>query len=328
MNTQRGLHAPDEASIAIIGMQGRFPGAGSVDALWQNLMAGHEAVTTLTPEQMEGAAVPPDLQALPNYVNKATILEDVDKFDAEFFGFSPRDAELTDPQHRLFLECAWHSLEDAGYVPGQTGGDIGVFGGCELSGYLYLINRNLDRLGILDGMQLMITNDKDYMATQVAYKLNLTGPAITVQTSCSTSLVATCLACQSLLEGSCDMALAGGVTVKVPQRRGYLFAAGGILSPDGHCRPFDAAAQGTIVGSGVGLVVLKRLDRALRDGDRIRAVIRGFGHNNDGANKVSYAAPSAEGQARAIAATYDMAGIDPRSVSYVEAHGTATMLGD
>lgn len=328
MNTQRISVAPDNESVAIIGMQGRFPGADSVDALWQNLMAGRDAVTALTPEQMEGAQVPRELHALPNYVNKATLLDDVDKFDAEFFGFSPRDAELTDPQHRLFLECAWHSLEDAGYVPDQYKGDIGVFGGCELSGYLYLINRNLDRLGFMDGMQLMITNDKDYMATQVAYKLNLTGPAITVQTSCSTSLVATCLACQSLLENSCDIALAGGVTVKVPQRRGYLFAAGGILSPDGHCRPFDAAAQGTIVGSGVGLVVLKRLDRAIRDGDRIRAVIRGFGHNNDGSNKVSYAAPSAVGQARAIETAFDMAGISPRSVGYVEAHGTATMLGD
>lgn len=328
MNTQRTSIAPDKNSIAIIGMQGRFPGAATVDELWQNLMAGREAVTTLTAEQMEGASVPKDIHELPNYVNKATLLEDVDKFDAEFFGFSPRDAELTDPQHRLFLECAWHSLEDAGYVPNRYKGDIGVFGGCELSGYLYLINRNLDRLGFLDGMQLMITNDKDYMATQVAYKLNLTGPAITVQTSCSTSLVATCLACQSLLEESCDIALAGGVTVKVPQRRGYLFAAGGILSPDGQCRPFDAAAQGTIVGSGVGLVVLKRLDKAIRDGDRIRAVIRGFGHNNDGANKVSYAAPSAEGQARAIETAFEMAGIAPRSVGYIEAHGTATMLGD
>ncbi len=328
MNTQRTSIAPDEASIAIIGMQGRFPGAASVDELWQNLLAGREAVTTLSPEQMEGAQVPKELHELPNYVNKATLLDDVDKFDAEFFGFSPRDAELTDPQHRLFLECAWHALEDAGYVPDRYKGDIGVFGGCELSGYLYLINRNLDRLGFLDGMQLMITNDKDYMATQVAYKLNLTGPAITVQTSCSTSLVATCLACQNLLEESCDIALAGGVTVKVPQRRGYLFAAGGILSPDGQCRPFDAAAQGTIVGSGVGLVVLKRLDKALRDGDRIRAVIRGFGHNNDGSNKVSYAAPSAEGQARAIETAFQMAGIPPRSIGYVEAHGTATMLGD
>ena len=194
MNTQRTSIAPDEASIAIIGMQGRFPGANCVDELWQNLMAGREAITTLTPEQMEGAKVPKDVHELANYVNKATILEDVDKFDAEFFGFSPRDAELTDPQHRLFLECAWHSLEDAGCVPGTYKGDIGVFGGCELSGYLYLINRNLDRLGFLDGMQLMITNDKDYMATQVAYKLNLTGPAITVHTSCSTSLVAICLA--------------------------------------------------------------------------------------------------------------------------------------
>ncbi|MEX0367047.1 MAG: SDR family NAD(P)-dependent oxidoreductase [Ruegeria sp.] len=328
MNKARISNRPDSGAIAIIGMQGRFPGAADVEALWTNLKNGVEAVSTLTEEQMEGAGVPKDVYSLPNYVKAATILDDVDKFDAEFFGFSPRDAELTDPQHRLFLECAWHSLEDAGYVPGSYQGDIGVFGGCELSGYLYLINRNLDRLGFLDGMQLMITNDKDYMATQVAYKLNLTGPAITVQTSCSTSLVAICLACQSLIEGSCDIALAGGVTVKVPQRRGYLFTPGGILSPDGHCRPFDAAAQGTIVGSGVGLVVLKRLDAALRDGDRIRAVIRGFGHNNDGANKVSYAAPSAEGQARAIETAYDMAGVEPRSVGYIEAHGTATMLGD
>ncbi len=328
MNKESVSSKPGNASIAIIGMQGRFPGAPDVDTLWDNLKKGVESVSILTEEQIEGAGVPSDVYTLPNYVKAATILDDVDKFDAEFFGFSPRDAELTDPQHRLFLECAWHSLEDAGYVPDTYDGDIGVFGGCELSGYLYLINRNLDRLGFLDGMQLMITNDKDYMATQVAYKLNLTGPAITVQTSCSTSLVAICLACQSLMEGSCDIALAGGVTVKVPQRKGYLYTAGGILSPDGHCRPFDAAAQGTIVGSGVGLVVLKRLDEALQDGDRVRAVIRGFGHNNDGSRKVSYAAPSAEGQARAIESAYEMARIEPRSIGYVEAHGTATMLGD
>lgn len=252
----------------------------------------------------------------------------MDQFDAEFFGFSARDAALTDPQQRLFLETAWEALEDAGYDPTTFPGAIGVFGGCELSGYLYQLYQNIDALGYLDGMQLMVTNDKDHLCTQVSYRLNLRGPSVACQTTCSTSLVAVALACESLHVGRCDIALAGGVTVRVPQRGGYFYTAGSILSPDGHCRPFDANSQGTIVGSGVGLVVLKRLGSALADGDNVRAVILGIGLNNDGSDKVGYTAPSFRGQAAAIRAAHAMAGVSPESIGYVEAHGTGTILGD
>ena len=225
---------------------------------------------------------------------------EVDQFDAEFFGFSARDAALTDPQHRLFLETTWEALEDAGYDPATHSGLIGLFGGCELSTYLYQLFLNRENLGYLDGMQLMVTNDKDHLCTQVSYRLDLRGPSVVVQTTCSTSLVAVALACESLHARRCDVALAGGVTVRVPQRGGYFYTPGSILSPDGHCRPFDADAQGTIVGSGVGLVVLRRLEDALADGDNVRAVILGAGLNNDGSDKAGYTAPSFRGQAAAI----------------------------
>ena len=263
-----------------------------------------------------------------SYVNASPVLEAVDLFDAEFFGYSARDASLTDPQHRLFLETAWEALEDAGYEPANFPGPIGVFGGCEMSTYLYQLSQNADALKYVDGMQLMVTNDKDHLCTQVAYRLNLRGPSVTVQTTCSTSLVAVSLACESLQSGTCEMALAGGVTVRVPQRGGYFYTAGSILSPDGHCRPFDANAQGTIVGSGVGIVVLKRLADALASRDQIRAVIRGTGVNNDGNDKVGYTAPSFRGQAAAIRAAHAMSGVAPDSIGYVEAHGTGTILGD
>ncbi|HVO41660.1 MAG TPA: SDR family NAD(P)-dependent oxidoreductase, partial [Aggregatilineales bacterium] len=318
---------PDQL-IAVIGLHGRFPAANDPDQLWRNLANGVESITSLSEEEMRAVGVPEKIFRLPGYVSAASILDDVDKFDAAFFGFSARDAELTDPQHRLFMECAWQALENAGYDPDTYPGAIALYGGCEMSGYLYQIHLNVEVLGAIDGMQLMVTNDKDHLTTHTAYKLNLRGPTATVQTTCSTSLVAVSLACQNLLEGRADMALAGGVTVKVPQRRGYYYMPGGILSPDGHCRPFDASAQGTIVGSGVGLVVLKRLSDALADGDQIRAVIRGFGVNNDGSAKVGYTAPSVQGQVRAIKMALDMAQINPETIGYVEAHGTATMLGD
>ena len=314
--------------IAIIGMRGRFPGADDIDQFWHNLAAGVESISVLSPEQMRAAGVPDHVTRLPGYVNAAPVLEAIDQFDAEFFGFSARDASLTDPQQRLFLETAWEALEDAGYNPYTYPGAIGMFGGCELSSYLYQLYKNIDSLGYLDGMQLMITNDKDYLCTQVSYRLNLRGPSITVQTACSTSLVAIGLACESLQARGCDMALAGGVTVRVPQRGGYYYTAGSILSPDGHCRPFDANAQGTIVGSGVGLVVLKRLEDALKDGDNVRAVILGVGVNNDGSDKVGYTAPGFRGQVAAIRAAQAMAGVSAETIGYVEAHGTGTILGD
>lgn len=314
--------------VAIVGMAGRFPGANNVEELWTNLANGVESITILTQEEMRAAGIPESISKLPGYVNAAPLLDGVDRFDAQFFGFSARDAALTDPQHRLFLETAWQALEDAGYDPARFPGAIGVFGGCELSSYLGHLYQNLDSLKYIDGMQLMVTNDKDHLCTQVSYRLNLRGPSVVVQTTCSTSLVAVALACESLEDGRCDMALAGGVTVKVPQKGGYFYSAGSILSPDGHCRPFDANSQGTIVGSGVGLVVLKRLREAIADRDNIRGVILGIGINNDGNDKVGYTAPSKRGQAAAIRAALRSAGVQAESIGYIEAHGTGTILGD
>jgi phthiocerol/phenolphthiocerol synthesis type-I polyketide synthase E len=325
---RRGRSGPGAEPIAIIGMSGRVPGAEDLDQFWHNLAGGVESITTLSAEDMHATGVPEAVTSLPGYVNAAPLLGDVDRFDAAFFGFSARDAALTDPQHRLFLETAWAALEDAGYDPGAYPGSIGVFGGCEMSTYLYQLSQNPDTLGYIDGMQLMVTNDKDHLCTQVSYRLDLRGPSVVVQTTCSTSLVAVAMACESLQSGRSDLALAGGVTVRVPQRGGYLYVAGSILSPDGHCRPFDASAQGTIVGSGVGLVVLKRLDDALADGDSIRATILGFGVNNDGSDKVGYTAPAFKGQVAAITSAYRMADVSPESIGYVEAHGTGTILGD
>ena len=325
-------HAGEPAStaepIAIIGMRGRFPGANDLDQFWNNLAEGVESISILSQEEIKAAGIPEQISRLPGYVNASPVLDGVDQFDAQFFGFSARDATLTDPQHRLFLETAWEALEDAGYDPAQVSGPIGVFGGSELSTYLYHLYQNLEALKYVDGMQLMVTNDKDHLCTQVSYRLNLRGPSVVVQTTCSTSLVAVSLACESLQARRCDMALAGGVTVRVPQRAGYFYVPGSILSPDGHCRPFDANAQGTIVGSGVGLIVLKRLADALHDCDNIRAVILGAGLNNDGSDKVGYTAPSTRGQAAAIRAAHAMAGVSAESFGYIEAHGTGTILGD
>lgn len=318
----------DHEPIAIIGMRGRFPGANNLDQFWKNIAEGVESIAILTPEEMRASGIPDEIARLPGYVNASPVLDGVDLFDAQFFGFSARDASLTDPQHRLFLETAWDALEDAGYDSMKYSGAIGVFGGCELSTYLYNLYKNIDSLGYIDGMQLMVTNDKDHLCTQVSYRLNLRGPSIAVQTTCSTSLVAVSLACESLQQHRCDMALAGGVTVRVPQRGGYFYSAGSILSPDGHCRPFDANAQGTIVGSGVGIVVLKRLADALADGDNVRAVVIGAGLNNDGNEKVGYTAPSFRGQAEAIRAAHATAGVSAESIGYIEAHGTGTILGD
>nr|UXE45871.1 2-methoxy-6-polyprenyl-1,4-benzoquinol methylase, mitochondrial [uncultured bacterium] len=324
-----GQPAPGKIEpIAIIGMRGRFPGADDLDRYWDNLAAGVESIAILADEDVRAAGVPDEVAGLPGYVKASPVLGRVDEFDAEFFGFSARDASLTDPQHRLFLETSWEALEDSGYDPAAYSGAIGVFGGCEQSTYLYQLYLNRESLGYIDGMQLMVTNDKDHLCTQVSYRLNLRGPSVVVQTTCSTSLVAVSMACESLQAKRCDMALAGGVTVRVPQRGGYFYTPGSILSPDGHCRPFDAEAQGTIVGSGVGVVVLKRLSRALADGDNIRAVILGLGINNDGSDKAGYTAPSFQGQASAIRAAQASAGISPESIGYVEAHGTGTILGD
>jgi acyl transferase domain-containing protein len=315
--------------IAIVGMAARFPDASSVEQFGKNLCAGKESVTTFTDEQLLGAGVQPKLVQSPNYVKAAVLLGDVELFDAELFGFNPRDAELTDPQHRVFLECAWEALEDAGYDPDRTQLRIGVFAGAGRNSY-FLNNMvsNPQALASLHLLQRSIATENDYLATRVSYKLNLKGPGLTIQTACSTSLVATHIACQSLLNGECDMALAGGVSVTVPQVAGYLYEQGSTFSSDGRCRAFDASAQGMMPGSGGGVIILKRLSDALADGDTIRAIICGSAINNDGAAKVGYTAPSVEGQASVIADALSYAGVSADDISYVEAHGTGTSLGD
>jgi amino acid adenylation domain-containing protein len=315
--------------IAVIGLAGRFPGAETIEAFWNNLVEGVESIRVFTREEMEAAGVEPALLDHPHYVNAGGHLENADMFDSGFFGFYPREADILDPQHRIFLEVAWEAIERAGYNPDAYNEPIGLFAGMSMGAYIYFnLMRNRAIRETVQPYQLPLSSDKDFLTTRVSYKLNLKGPSVDVQTACSTSLVAVHLACQSLLNYECDMALAGGVSVRVPQKSGYLYQEGGILSPDGHCRPFSADARGTVGGEGAGVVVLKRLEDALRDGDTIYAVIKGTSINNDGAGKVGYTAPSVDGQARAIANAQVLAGVDPASVSYIEAHGTGTMLGD
>jgi non-ribosomal peptide synthase protein (TIGR01720 family) len=317
--------------IAIIGMSGRFPGAPDLDTFWKNLCDGVESITFFSNDELvRSISTPPDPD-IPTYVKAGPILEDVETFDAAFFGYTPRDAEIIDPQHRLFLECAWEALENAGYDSERYKGWIAVYGGVGLPSYLLnnLYQNNEVRALIAAGsLQVTTANNVDYLATRVSYKLNLKGPSITLQTACSTSLVAIHLACQGLMSYQSDMALAGGVSVRVPQKDGYWYQEGGILSPDGHCRSFDARARGTVFGSGAGMVVLKRLSDALADGDQIHAIIRGSAINNDGSLKVGFTAPGMEGQIAAIAMAQGIAGVDPESISYIEAHGTATSVGD
>jgi acyl transferase domain-containing protein len=315
--------------IAIIGMAGRFPGAPDIDTFWENLRNGVESVSFFSEEELIAAGCDPRLVSDPAYVKARPILpvEDVEMFDALFFGYSPREAELTDPQHRLFLESAWQALELAGYNPADYAGLIGVFGGSNISTYMMSLLNNPDA-ALGDDYQMVIGNDKDSLTTSVSYKMNLKGPSFAVQTFCSTSLVAVHLACQSLLHGECDLALAGGVSIRVPVKAGHLYEEGGMESPDGHCRTFDAQAKGSMFGDGVGIVVLKRLSEALADGDLVHAVIKGSAVNNDGSLKVSYTAPSIVGQSEVVTMALEAAGISPESISYVEAHGTATELGD
>jgi amino acid adenylation domain-containing protein len=316
--------------IAIIGAVGRFPGASDLGQFWANLTAGVESVSVLTDAQLtESGFDPRQLRADPRYVPVRGIIERAEWFDAAFFGFTPREAQLTDPQHRLFLEAAWEALESAGCDPARSKGAIGVFAGCGNNTWARrYFARDLDDLESGEWLESAIGNEKDYVATRVAYKLNLRGPAVNVNTACSTSLVAVCQACQALWTYQCDVALAGGVNVSFPQGRGYYHDDEGISSPDGHTRAFDVDARGTVFSNGLGVVVLKRLGEALEDGDEILAVIRGAAINNDGSGKASFTAPSADGQADVVALAQAMAGVSPDSVSYVETHGTATPIGD
>lgn len=315
--------------VAIIGMAGRFPGTPTVDALWDNIRNGTEAITFFTDDELLAAGVDPAMLDLPNYVKASGALDDVDHFDAEFFGFTAREAESMDPQQRLFLEVCWHALEHAGYGGPDRGGRVGVFAGGGPVSYLWTnVLPALEPLGLFDDVQGRLRNDKDFLTTWVSYKLGLEGPSVAVQTACSTSLVAVHLACESLSTGSCDMALAGGVSIALPHGVGYLHQRGGVTSPDGHCRPFDQAAQGFVMGSGAAAVVLKRLDDAVRDGDEITAVVKGSAINNDGSVKAGFTAPSVDGQARAVATAWRRAGLEPSAAGYIEAHGTGTAIGD
>ena len=320
--------------VAIIGMAGRFPGARSVAEFWRNQLEGIESISHFRLEDLEvsnEAGVGND----PRYIRARSVLDDVDLFDADFFGIHPREAELMDPQQRLFLECCWQAIEDAGYVPDTYPGQIGIYAGSSV--WSYFLTQLCTAPGFIEkftsGYQVsnyfeMMGNSLDFLSTRVSYKLNLRGPSFTMASACSTSLLAVTQACQSLLTYQSDMALAGGVSITFPQKRGYYYQDGGMVSSDGHVRAFDADAQGTVFGSGLGVVLLKRLDEAIRDGDQIYAVIRGFAVNNDGAAKVGYTAPSVEGQASVIAMAQEAAGVKPESIGYIEAHGTGTPLGD
>ncbi|BAY34384.1 beta-ketoacyl synthase [Nostoc carneum NIES-2107] len=316
------------SEIAIIGLSGRFPGAKNIEEFWQNLQAGRETITFFTNEELIDSGIDPVLVDHPKYVKARGVLADAEFFDASFFGFTPREAEITDPQHRLFLECAWSALENSGYNPESYSGTIGVYAGSGLSGYLFNVYTNENIRNSVDFHQITIGGDKDYLSTRVSYKFNLQGPSYTVQTACSTSLVAVHLGCQSLLNGECDMALAGGVSISALRKHGYFYKEGGIGSPDGHCRAFDAKAQGTVGGEGMGVVVLKRLEDAIADRDTIYAVIKGSAINNDGSQKVSFTAPSINTQAQVIKTAQAVAEVAPETITYIEAHGTGTSLGD
>jgi acyl transferase domain-containing protein len=317
------------SSIAIIGIAGRFPGAPDISAFWDNLSRGVESIQSFTPEELLESGIDPELSNDSHYVKASGILADPDMFDAAFFGYNPREAQIIDPQQRVFLECAWEALETAGYDSGNFEGSIGAFAGSGMN--TYLLSNILGNNSVIDAVgsyQTLLSSDKDFLTTRVSYKLNLKGPSIAIQTACSTSLVAVVSAYHALLTYQCDMALAGGVSISFPQKTGYLYQEGMIVSPDGHCRAFDAAAKGTVPGEGLGVVVLRRLQDALEAGDNILAVIRGAAINNDGAGKVGFSAPSVEGQTEVIATAQAVAGVPAETISYVEAHGTGTSLGD
>jgi acyl transferase domain-containing protein len=322
--------ASDGADIAIVGMAAHLPGARGVSEYWRMLRDGRRAIRRLEDDELIAAGVPLQTIRRPDYVPFAAPLDGFEMFDAEFFGFGPKEAAILDPQHRRFLEVAWEAIEDAGHMPEHFPGPIGVFAGCGMGSYFYFnlcSNRDLvDDVGMF--LLRHTGNDKDFLTTRLSHILDLKGPSLGLQTACSTSLVAVHYAAQSLLNGECDMALAGGVTIELPQNRGYVYKEGEILSPDGECHAFDHRAQGTVFGSGAGVVVLRRLSDALADGDHIWGVIKGSAVNNDGAAKAGYLAPSVDGQAAAIAEAQAVAGVTADTVDYIECHGTGTYLGD
>ncbi|MEZ5798317.1 MAG: SDR family NAD(P)-dependent oxidoreductase [Paracoccaceae bacterium] len=330
MTAGRDFPGVAETDIAIVGMAAHLPGAADIGAYWRNLVAGVESIRALSEAELLAAGESPGRMRRPNYVPAAAVLEGFKDFDAEFFGFSPKEAAILDPQHRNFLEVAWEALENAGHPPEAFRGAIGVYAGCGMGSYFYFnlcSNRDLvDQTGMF--LLRHTGNDKDFLATRVSHIFDLKGPSVNVQTACSTSLVAVHYAAQALLNGECDMALAGGVTIEMPHGRGYLHEEGEILSPDGHCHAFDHRAEGTVFGSGAGCVVLRRARDAIRDGDHIWAILKGSAVNNDGAAKAGYLAPSVDGQAACIAEAQMIADVTADTVSYVECHGTGTYLGD
>ncbi len=324
------LSQVSDADIAVVGMSVRFPAAPNVDKYYQLLRDGEEALRPLSDEDLLASGEDPSLLQDPNYVKAGMVLDGFDEWDAGFFNFSPKDAAIMDPQHRVFLECSWEAMEHAGHPPSRFPGAIGVFAGSGMNTYMmYNVMTNPQLVKSVGFFLLRHTgNDKDFLTTRVSYQFDLKGPSVNVQTACSTSLVAIHQGAQSLLLGECDMAIAGGVTIETPHGRGYLYQDGEILSPDGHCRAFDAKSKGTIFGSGAGVVILRRLRDALEDGDTVHAVIRGSAINNDGAGKVGYLAPSVEGHAAAISEALSVADVDAGDVGYVECHGTGTPVGD
>jgi amino acid adenylation domain-containing protein len=331
---KRDSFARPTEGIAIVGLAGRFPGAADVAEFWRNLCDGVESISRFNPSELEDTFAD-DVRRSGDFVAARSVLDDSDLFDAPFFGMHAREADLTDPQHRILLECAWNALEDAGYDPGTFAGAIGVVAGCSISSY-FLRNVLQDGDSIakftsdyqVGSYPELLGSGHDFVATRIAYKLNLRGPAMTVQSACSTSLLAVAQAAQALMLGQADIMLAGAASITYPQKRGALHQDGGMVAADGYCRTFDAKSSGTVFGSGAGVIALKRLEDARADGDTIYAVIRGFGINNDGSAKIGYTAPSAAGQSAAIAAAHAMAGFEPESIGYVECHGTATPLGD
>lgn len=316
----------EHTDIAIVGMAGRFPGASSLEDFWQRLVNGEEMIHFFTEEELKKAGLDASVYQHPNFIGAKGRLQEIEGFDADFFNYSAREAELMDPQFRLLHECAWEALEDAGCDPDRMAGKIGVYTGT--SPNHEWLTRFAHQMEATEQFSAMLLNDREFFSTQLSYKLNLHGPSVTMQTACSTSLVNIGMACQALLNEECDAALAGGVTVSSPENIGYIYQDGMIQSKDGHCRPFDQEASGTIFGDGAGIVLLKRYEDAVRDGNPIHAVIKGVGVNNDGSRKAGFTAPSVEGQAEVLKETYEKSGIDPASIGYVEAHGTGTKMGD
>ncbi|MFC4855502.1 beta-ketoacyl synthase N-terminal-like domain-containing protein [Actinophytocola glycyrrhizae] len=329
--TSERVAADSGTDIAIVGMAGQFPGSRDVDELWRNLRDGTECVTWFTREELLAAGEDPELIADPAYVPAAAVLDDIELFDAGFFGYPAHEAALMDPQQRLFLENAWHALEDAGIDPDRAPGLVGVFAGSQMSTYMiYNLIQHKELVAGAGKLAIGLCNDKDSLTSRVSHTLGLTGPSVGVQAYCATSLVAVSVACNSLLTGECDVALAGGVAIEVPHRVGYRYEPGGTSSPDGRCRAFDEAGEGTPhgTGNGLGIVVLRRLADAVADGDRVYGVIRGWAVNHDGAAKAAWVAPGVRGQSGVVAEALAAAGLEPDDLDYLEAHGTGTALGD